>query len=1064
MYKRTGFGFAIIALIIGGSLYFITTGNYRLGIDLSGGTELTYELDLSRLAEEGPAVAEQVKDIVASRLDAFGLREISIAVQGGNRLVVQLPGASDSQEIDFLKKQIEEAGKMVFCLVAAREDATDARIKEIEDEEARYIAAHRAWIQRKRDHDRPFIAEGKEPPKFEETEKPPEEPEFIVRFEVENVDSGGRRETLQKGRRILHNGPAYKVDGSLLSRASPTYDENGRPAVAFSFNPQGAAQFAELTGNNKNGSLAIMLDDQVRQVATIKNRIAGNGILEGKFTSKEVVGIVTILRGGSLPTKPRLISESSVGAVLGHDSIEGGTKAVLIGLIGILVFMAVYYMVGGMIANLALVFNVILILAFVIVFRQSLTFPGIAGVLLTIAMAIDANILVFERVREELGRGKSILHSLSNGYHRAFWVIFDSNITTILTGVVLFNFGTGAVKGFAVTLIAGLAASFFTAVFVSRVFLSWLYNVGLLKSMKMMKVFSPPRVDYVGNRKVFVGISVVLIAATWLGFVLPRGSVNYGIDFTGGARITMNLSKEIEVSQLRKLVDELPAVEKTLFRDYSIQTLNADPKGLATRFSLLTRVDETAGVANAAEEKPEKTPEKDTAKPVEPAPTPPAGAAPAAAATGAPTSADATAPSAPPPAAIPPAAPPPAPASTETPPAAPAAPSSLPPAAGPVAATPASPADEKGREVRDRQVDVLKRMLERAQLLLPDPFSEVKWEDAGPPGAQRLTLDVYLIQVSIEFNEPGKSTAETMASKLNGFLSQHANRRFRGVGAADPTAFQGIRVEKVEQVMAPGAGDARNQQLSAYRIVTQPYVEPLPGADEQTRAAPRHAEVVSEIKGWLRTGSSNQLVISEPIPEVLTVGGKVAADLQASALLAVFISMVGIMFYLALRFELMYGLAGIVALAHDVMMAIGFMALTDALMGQSFSVKINLPEIAAFLTIIGFSINDTIVLFDRVREILRTPMKRKLEYVEIVNAAVNQTLSRTIWTSLTTLVVSLALLLFGGEPIRGFAFAFAIGVVSGVYSTVFIASPIVVALHARQIKRREMLLAEAARA
>ncbi len=1037
MYKRTGWGFAIIALIIGGSLYFITTGNYRLGIDLSGGTELTYELDLSRVADEGPAVAETVKDIVSKRLDAFGLREINIAVTGGNRLVVQLPGASDSQEISFLKQQVEEAGKMVFCLVAAREDMTDSRIKELEDEEARYIAAHRAWIQRKREHDRPFVTEGKEPPKYEEKEKPPEEPEYIVRWEIENIDSdsGRRRETRQKQRRILHNGPAYKVDGGLLARSNATYDENGLPAVAFSFNPQGSAQFAELTGNNKNGYLAIVLDEQVRQVANIKERIAGNGILTGKFTSNEVIGIVTILRGGSLPTKPQLISESSVGAVLGHDSIEGGTKAVLIGLIGILIFMAVYYMVGGMVANLALVFNVILILAFVIVFRQSLTFPGIAGVLLTIAMAIDANILVFERVREELGRGKSLLHSLSNGYRRAFWVIFDSNITTILTAVVLFNFGSGAVKGFAVTLIAGLAASFFTSVFVTRVILSWLYNVGLVKSMKMMKVFSPPRVDYVGNRKTFVGVSVVLIAGTWLGFVLPRGSVNYGIDFTGGARITMNLSKEIEVAQLRKLVDELPSSERTLFRDYSIQTLNANSKGLATRFSLLTRVDETVDVARAAENEPKKEPEKETAK-EKPADAPlaaPAGAA----------------------------APGPASPVAALPVAAPAA--TAPPVTPPATATPDSTSGAKGLEVRDRQVTVLKRMLERAQLLLPDPFSEARWEGAGPPGAQRLALDVNLIQVAIDFNEPGKSTAETMASKLNAFLSQHTNPMFRGVGAADPTAFQGIRIEKAEQVMAPGAGDARNQQLSAYRVITQPYVEPSPGADEQTRAAPRHIEVVSEIKDWFRTGSSNQLVISEPIPEVLTVGGKVAADLQASALLAVFISMVGIMFYMALRFELMYGIAGIVALAHDVMMAIGFMALTDALMGQSFSVKINLPEIAAFLTIIGFSINDTIVLFDRVREILKTPMKRKLEYAEIVNAAVNQTLSRTIWTSLTTLVVSLALLLFGGEPIRGFAFAFAIGVVSGVYSTVFIASPIVVALHTRQLKRREMLLAEAAK-
>jgi preprotein translocase SecF subunit len=378
------------------------------------------------------------------------------------------------------------------------------------------------------------------------------------------------------------------------------------------------------------------------------------------------------------------------------------------------------------------------------------------------------------------------------------------------------------------------------------------------------------------------------------------------------------------------------------------------------------------------------------------------------------------------------------------------------PAVPPPAGTPASVGELVGsldsealRTAEARRLEVLQRMLQRENLLLPPPYTDAKWEDAGPAGAQRLVLGVNVVSIHPDFNEKALSTPETIAKRLNEFLERNPNSRMKD-----------LRIETVEPVPPPPGA---TEKLQSFRIITRPFLAPLPGTDESTRTAPTHQEALAEIKRWFRTEASRQLTLSEPFPEVFSVGPKVAHDLQTKAIIAVFVSMVGIMFYMALRFELMYGLAGIFALFHDVLITIGIMAMTDTFLGQVFSLKINLPEIAAFLTIIGFSINDTIVVFDRIREILKTP-RRKLEFTEVVNAAVNQTLSRTIWTSLTTLLVTIALLLFGGEPIRGFSFAFAVGVVTGCYSSVFIANPFVVWLHDRQVKRREALLAEEAKA
>ena len=1013
MYKKTGFGFSLIALILGGCLYFLARYDFKLGIDLVGGTELVYELDLSAIEGNPSLVAEQVKNIVAERLDIYGLKEISIAIQGQNRMVVQVPGAA--QDVEQIRYQVEQAGQMDFMLVAKDALQTEPNIKEIQATERRYQQEYRAWVAQKREFDAKAAAEGKTDAAFPGAK--PQEPEFIVMPKVESevtTGPGGSVKSTPKAVKsrwgldytVLHNREQDKVSGNLLSRAVETYDENARPAVAFGFRTEGANKFAMLTGPNVGRDLAIALDGKIRQQANIKSKISGSGQLTGGFTSQEVRGIVTLLKGGSLPTKPQLISQSTVGAVLGTESIHGGAVAVAVGLLAIFLFMLIYYMVGGLIADAAMAFNVVIVLAFVLVFRQTLTFPGLAGVLLTIAMAIDANILIFERVREELQRGKSLLYALGAGYDRAFWVIFDSNLTTILTGIVLFKIGSGPVKGFAVTLITGLIASFFTSVFVTRIVVSFLYNAGLLKNLKMMKVFAPPRVDYVAIQRFGVGGSVAVIALTWMVFVFPRWTSNYGIDFTGGDRITLQLAQPTSAADFRAMIETLPKAEQGYFRDLTLQTQD-EKDGKATKFILLLRSVNTEGIADAQEKPAEAAPAVPAVQPV-------AGVLPLAAAPVVPAAASAT------------------------------------PAVATVAPAPLRDADQ-------RRVAILRRILKEKALLLPEPYSEPEWKDAGSPGLQGLTLEVNVLPASVDVaNAPGLSRAETIKQRLNDHFQNHVEDRFRGGAATDPGAFAGVRIDKVDLASAPGAA------IERYRLTTQPYLEPPLSLDAKDRKAPLHQEVVGEIKRWFSLKAAQEIKISEPFPEIFSVGPKVAEDLQRDSIVALFVAMIGIMFYMALRFELMFGIAAIVALVHDVVITIGIMAMTDALLGETFTVKINLPEIAAFLTIVGFSVNDTIVIFDRVREMLATP-RRKASFRETVNAAVNQTMGRTIWTSLTTLLVTLSLLFFGGEPIRGFSYAFAIGVVTGCYSTVFIASPVVIWLHDRQEARKAALAGEMAK-
>jgi preprotein translocase subunit SecD len=258
------------------------------------------------------------------------------------------------------------------------------------------------------------------------------------------------------------------VTGKDLRDARPSIDEWNNPSVLFSFNADGARRFAKLTSENINKPLGIILDGKIQEVATIEDRISDSGVLRGKFTQEQAEDISLVLRAGALPASIKYLEERTIGPSLGADSIRQGLTAIFIALILIMVFMVIYYRLSGFNAVIALILNIIILMGTLAYFKAVLTLPGIAGIIFTIGMAVDANVLVFERIREELSSGKGIYSSITSGFARAFKTILDANVTTIIAAIFLFQFGTGPIKGFAVTLIIGITASMFTAVFVSH--------------------------------------------------------------------------------------------------------------------------------------------------------------------------------------------------------------------------------------------------------------------------------------------------------------------------------------------------------------------------------------------------------------------------------------------------------------------------------------------------------------------------------------------------------------------------------------------------------------------
>ena len=352
------------------------------------------------------------------------------------------------------------------------------------------------------------------------------------------------------------------VSGEFISDARQDFDQTGKPEVMMSMNTTGGRKWQRLTGNNIGRQVAIVLDQYVYSAPVVQSEIAGgNSSISGNFTIEEAKDLANILKAGKMPAPTRIVEEAVVGPTLGLESINQGLISSVAALVVVMAFMVFYYSKGGWIADIALIFNIFFILGILAQFNAALTLPGIAGMVLTMGMSVDANVLIFERIREELAAGLNIKDAIHKGYDRAFSSIFDSNVTTLLAGIILYFFGSGPVKGFAITLMIGIATSFFTAVYVSRLLIEWMTSGKKVSNMSFSTVFSRNmfknlKFDVVKYRKIaYIGSTVVIL----LGFVsmFLQGGPNLGVDFKGGRSYLVNFDQAVPASDVRTaLLDE----------------------------------------------------------------------------------------------------------------------------------------------------------------------------------------------------------------------------------------------------------------------------------------------------------------------------------------------------------------------------------------------------------------------------------------------------------------------------------------------------------------------------
>jgi SecD/SecF fusion protein len=445
----------------------------HLGLDLKGGMHLVLEVDTTCIKESPQDLHERAFEIIKNRIDEFGVYEPTVEKQSGERILVQLPGVDRDRAINL----IEKVAHLEFKLVV------DERIEDVLKKIDRFFSegdtfafeepfsSYLIGVERDmgidvRDEDSVVAMIGQAqdiiPPEVEFLFGPRElyEGRDVKRLYLLKKEAELTGETIRDARHQPYQGQNLQYAGSWM--------------IELEFKREAARKFASITGRNIGKRLAIVLDNIVQSAPSIVERIPqGKASITGKFKAEEARDLAIVLRAGALPAPLKIVEERTVGPSLGRDSIQSGVRAVLIASALVIIFMFIYYSLSGFVADIALFLNLFFLLAILSAFRGSLTMPGIAGIALTIGMAVDANVLIFERIREELKIGKTTRTAIDQGFARAWITIFDSNITTIIIGVILFLFGSGPIKGFALTLTIGLIANLFSAVFVGKVIFNY---------------------------------------------------------------------------------------------------------------------------------------------------------------------------------------------------------------------------------------------------------------------------------------------------------------------------------------------------------------------------------------------------------------------------------------------------------------------------------------------------------------------------------------------------------------------------------------------------------------
>ncbi len=691
----------------------------------------------------------QSLEILRNRIDQFGVAEPVIIRQGEDEIVIQLPGVKDPERA---MKLLGETAQLEFKLVA---DKTGLNLQEL----IQQAKIGKEW------------QDGESIKRLNRALQNKLPDNTSINFEKE-VDKTTKKEILVPillENKILMTGDMIK-DAQV--RIGGSFNE---PYVALDMTSHGGKVFAHVTESNVGRRLAIVLDDVVRSAPVIRDRILGGSAqITGSFSHEEAADLSIVLRVGALPAPVDIIQNMSVGASLGQDSISKGLTSGLWGAVLVLAFMIIYYRLSGFIANTAMIFNILLLFAGLAVLNATLTLPGIAGIILSIGMAVDANVLIYERMREEFAIGKSVRSSVEAGYDKAFSSIVDSQVTTLITALALFLFGTGPIKGFAVTLSLGIIFNLFTVLFYSRFVFDAINTIKPLKRIRFMTMLSKSKFDFMRMRNLAFAFSGTLVVIGLIAFVqVSRGRANLGVDFSGGSLLQYKAGQDFTMSEVRE------AFEKSGMSEVDLQKVENE---------------------------------------------------------------------------------------------------------------------------------------------------------------QRLIVKI--------------KKSEEVVSKL---------------------------ADKVNKVLAAELPD----------------------------------------KGFNLESESE-------------IGSSVSSSLRNQAILAILISFVGVIVYLAFRFDIRFGIAAAVSTFHDIIVMMGICWVLN--------MEFTLLIVTALLTLAGYSLNDTVVVFDRIRENALKEDKKRLE--SVINTSINETLSRTVITGMTTLFTLLALMFFGGSVIHDFAFVLTVGIVFGTYSSIFVASPL----------------------
>ncbi len=1021
------------------SLLIVTYGKLKYGVDLRGGVTFIGQVDLPK---DSTFQIEEIIPKLMQRVDPSGTREIMIRNLSRDKIEVTIPDV-DMAEADNIWNRLVRTGHLQFRIVASA-DSHGPDIKRAEEKlkagdvgqnvsvmdesgnekvVARWYNVARVEPEpgQKFDPHSPFkfvpspthLVRDKETGTLINMSEVPfsrVEDRYGEEFAVYCKERGFRYVQVLL---IEPTTEELDVQGKHLSDASPSTDEMGRRCVSFRLNSVGSSRMGALTTKNRPDGdrfkqLAIILDDQLHSAPRIESPIHRNGQITGSFTEREITDLCVNLNSGKIEValNKSPISKDYVKSTLGEELKNQGIWAAGISVVIIMVFMLIYYKsFAGTVSCFALLMNMLLTIAFVIAIKQPLTLTGIAGLVLTVGMAVDANVLIFERIREELSKGSSLRMAINNGFDKATVTIVDSNLTTIITALVLYVIGTEQLKGFAVTLTMGILFSMFTAVYVSRGIFEIAERCKWIKTVNMLKLFPDLHVDFLGKAGLAITGSVILILVGMVN-VWMLGSRILDIDLKGGstARLVFNDpttkneiqsqldAKDLVVNQekivfivsemddvefknrLFKVDSNLPApdasrqenwepldrvLEKTFPNKLRLNKVDFDPASVKTEM-LDTKTGSWSPTDNWMR------PPFDISV---------ASALPSGLLTNLLVSYETR--------------------QEQT-----------------------ADANKQQEAAKQPPTDAGAKAIENTKSA--DQKSEAP---AANPAAPQDTK-------SQDFQVPGADSGATLINTKK-YRSQ---AKLDFVNPITPKSLKSFLTEYAQQIDIPIEEDQIRITNSDKEEVESP------GKSWNVTFETRGETDAQKILAKFKTVYDQQVYF----PASSGVGGQIAGYAQLQAFVAIVVSFLGIVLYVWFRFQsLAFGFAAVLALVHDVLVTVGAIAISNYV-SQYFGFlliddfKISLTVLAAILTVIGYSLNDTIVIFDRVREYRG---KRRELTAEMINTSLLQTMSRTILTSLTVFIVVLVLYIAGGESIHAFAFAMVVGVIAGTYSTIFIASP-----------------------